>query len=911
MRPLYRKLLYFSGTSLLTFLLIGALTALVAYAWLTPRLPSIDTLKEVRLQVPLRVFARDGSLIAEFGEMKRTPLSYEEFPPDLVKALLAAEDDRFFEHPGVDYKGILRASFKLITTGRRAQGGSTITMQVARNFFLSRERTFLRKFNEILLALKIENELTKQQILELYLNKIYLGKRAYGFAAAAQVYYGKDLGELELHQLAMIAGLPKAPSTFNPIVNPERALQRRNYILGRMRELGFIDEERYAIAVATPDDAAVHSLDAEVEAPYVAEMVRAAMLEQFGDEVYTRGYRVFTTIEPRRQAIANRALRNALLAYGRRHGYHGVVRHVELFDSDELGDMQGWAALLADVPVAGDLQAALVFQIDEDAAWAWTREGRVSYLPFEQRLKWARAYHDDNHQGPEPGGVDEVLKVGDIILVQPGDEGTACSWLAEIPEVAGALVSLEPSDGSIRALVGGFDFYRSKFNRVTQARRQPGSSFKPIIYTAALNKGFTAASIINDAPVVFDAPGLEDTWRPENYTGKFYGPTRLRKALINSRNLVSIRLLRDIGIGYAVRFAKRFGFSPANLPRDLSLALGSGAVTPLDMAMAYAVFANGGYRVSPWYISHVIGPDGRIVARTLPARVCPDCLAPTPPPAPEPEAAEPSDTAAPPPVDTAEAPEAGPAATPPEDTPASEPAATAPAPAALQELNLYPDLAPGSLLPVPDVGVPAGPEEVPAPAEEAGADGGGAEAEAVPPPQARAPVPPMFLPARQVLSPQTAFLMNTMLRDVIRRGTGRRAMQLGRHDLGGKTGTTNDQRDAWFTGFNARLVAVTWVGFDEPRPLGDRETGARAALPMWMEYMGGALRGVPEIPLVQPPGLVSVRIDADTGQLAGPDSRQTLFEYFLADQVPTDSATALPTPDDQPDNGGDITEQLF
>lgn len=916
MKPFYRKLLYYSGTSLLTLLLMGALTGLVAYAWLTPRLPSIDTLKDVRLQVPLRVYARDGALIAEFGEMKRSPLSYEEFPTELVKALLAAEDDRFFEHPGVDYKGILRASFKLITTGRRAQGGSTITMQVARNFFLSRERTFLRKFNEILLALKIENELTKQQILELYLNKIYLGKRAYGFAAAAQVYYGKDLGELELHQLAMIAGLPKAPSTFNPIVNPERALQRRNYILGRMRELGFIDEERYAIAVAAADDAAVHALDAEVEAPYVAEMVRAEMLERFGDEAYTLGYRVYTTIDPRRQAIANRALRNALLAYGRRHGYRGVVRHVELFDNDELGDMQGWDGLLADVPVAGDLEAAVVFQVDEDAAWAYTSEGRISHLPFEERLKWARAYHDDNHRGPEPAGVSDVLKVGDIILVQPGAGNTACSWLAEIPEVAGALTSLDPTDGSIRALVGGFDFYRSKFNRVTQARRQPGSSFKPIIYTAALNKGFTAASIINDAPVVFDAPGLEDTWRPENYTGRFYGPTRLRKALINSRNLVSIRLLRDIGIGYAVRFARRFGFSPSNLPRDLSLALGSGSVTPLDMAAAYAVFANGGYRVQPWYISHIVGPDGRIVARTLPNRVCPDCLAPTPTaalvaavvPTDEAAVAENADgdglAAAP---ETGVGDDAGPAEAPTET--AAEPSAE-PRMEPLQELDIYPELTAGELVSVPELAVPVAGEEpeeaVPTPPADVESAAIAAVAETP-----RVPLPPMFLPARQVLPPQTAFLMNTMLRDVIRRGTGRRAMQLGRHDLGGKTGTTNDQQDAWFSGFNGRLVAITWVGFDDPRPLGDRETGARAALPMWMEYMGGALQGVPETPLEQPPGLVSVRIDAETGQLASPDSRQTLFEYFLADQVPTETTTALPTPDDQPDNGGDITEQLF
>ncbi len=920
MKPAWRKLLVYGLASLLSLALLGAVAAVGLYAYLTPRLPSIEALKDVRLQVPLRVYARDGGLIAEFGEMKRTPLRYDEFPPRLIQAVLAAEDDRFFEHPGVDYQGILRAAFHLLRTGERAQGGSTITMQVARNFFLSREKTFLRKLNEILLALKIEKELTKEQILELYLNKIYLGKRAYGFAAAAQVYYGRPLARLELHQLAMIAGLPKAPSRYNPIANPERALARRNYVLGRMHELEFIDDAEYAAALAAEDDAEVHGLTVEVEAPYVAEMVRARMLERFGPEAYSAGYRVYTTVDPRLQAAANRALRDTLLEYGRRHGYHGPAGHVDL---DALpDDPEAWEARLEEVATAGDLTPALVLAVDDEAAWAWARGGRLVHLPFEQRLKWAARYVDDTHKGPEPASARDVLSEGDLILVATREEA-GCAWLAEIPEVSGALVSLRPDDGAVLALVGGFDFYQSKFNRATQAKRQPGSSFKPFIYAAAIDKGFTAASIINDAPVVFEAPGLEDIWRPENYTGRFYGPTRLRKALVNSRNLVSIRLLRDIGIGYAVRYAKRFGFSPRDLPRDLSLALGSGALTPLELAAGYAVFANGGHRVKPWFISRVVGPDGRTVMRTVPQRVCEGCRPP------EAAAASPAPAGGgngDGPVEPAPAaPEAAPdheeaTASPAAAVSGPEPApapATAPEEAAPWTPPLPPGLEPGGLALLPPPAPAAGPEgggkeAAERPEEEsAAADAGGEatepQAESGPAP---AVVPPLLVPAPRVLSPQTAFLMNSMLRDVIRHGTGRRALALGRSDLAGKTGTTNDQQDAWFSGFTRSTVATAWVGFDNPRPLGDKETGARAALPMWMRFMAEAVAGEPETPLVQPPGMVTVRIDAATGLPAGPDTTEAVFEYFLADQVPQAPAEGTPrvAGDGQE---GEITQQLF
>ena len=856
MKPVFKKLVTILAASFLSLLLLGSLGLLAAYIYITPRLPEIDTLKDVKLQVPLRVYARGGEVIAEFGEMKRTPLEYNEFPPTLIQAVLAAEDDRFFEHPGVDYQGILRAAYHLIRTGEKGQGGSTITMQVARNFFLSREKTYLRKLNEIFLALKIEGELSKQEILELYLNKIYLGKRAYGFAAAAQVYYGKLPQELTLPEMAMIAGLPKAPSRYNPVVNPDRALIRRDYVLGRMRELEYISEEQYQMALADPVHADVHGLDEDLEAPYIAEMVRDEMVSRYGEAAYTEGYQVYTTVEARLQQAANQALREDLLAYDRRHGYRGVEGHIDLFAGDGVDDTVAWEAALRELPVSGNLVPAVVMTLEEQAAWAYTRDGNMVYLPWEQ-LAWARKYIDDNHVGPELESADQILKAGDIIYTAPAQPG--CSWLAKSPTVAGALISLNPDDGAIQALVGGFDFYESKFNRVTQANRQPGSSFKPFVYTAALDKGFTAATIINDAPVVFDAPGLEDTWRPENYSGQFYGPTRLRQALIKSRNLVSIRLLRDIGIGYAVRYAQRFGFRRESLPRDLSLALGSGTLTPLELARGYTVFANGGYMVEPYLIDHILGPDGQVVMAAQPQQVCVACIE-------EQEAQQ---------VAQEESTNAG----------------DAPSTAAPQELSQ------------------AEKEQLAATREAVLARLQGMEAmerDQV----LQGPGPRQVAP--RVLDPQVAFLMNTMMRDVIQQGTGRGAMVLNRMDLAGKTGTTNDQRDAWFAGFNRNMVTIAWVGFDNPRPLGERETGARAALPMWIDYMRTALVEREEMPLIQPPGIVTVRIDTRTGELAHADSPEAMFEYFRSDHVPTGKVDSriVENPDSEVPVG-DITEQIF
>jgi len=902
---------------LLTFVrnaaLLGIATLLIVTVLLFPFLPDIEALRDVQLQVPLKVLTVDGELIAEFGEKKRTPLDYNSFPPMLIKAILAAEDARFFVHPGVDYQGIIRAVVSLIRTGERAQGGSTITMQVARNFFLSREKTFLRKFNEILLAFKIESKLTKAEILELYLNKIYLGKRAYGFESAARVYYNLPLAELELHQLAMLAGLPKAPSRYNPVSNSERATIRRNYVLGRMLELGFIGEEQHLAEIDKIDNASVYGLTVGVEAPYVAEMVRAEMYDRFGKEAYTVGYKVYTTIHSKNQIAANRALRRSLLDYDRRHGYRGVVKNIDLFHTGttinaefseffedqqdpferELWDIN-WDEEIKFTRI-GNLEAAIVIQVGEQEIFAYTASNNMVYIPWEN-IEWARRFVTDNNLGPEIDKASQVVREGDVILVTPADK-KGCSWLAQEPTVSGSLVSLRPQDGAILALIGGFDYFSSKFNRAMQANRQPGSSFKPFIYSAALDKGFTAASIINDAPVVFDAPGLEDTWRPENYSGKFYGPTRLRKALTNSRNLVSIRLLRSIGIGYAVKFAQRFGFQRPALPRDLSLALGSGTMTPVELATGYATFANGGFKVEPYIIDHIADQDDNILELTNPIQVCIKCV----------EEEERKMAAE----------EAAIAAQKEQEEKAEQ--------LALQESELKVEVE------TPEALVAEKPAVVESVIENAEEEVTEPKVETEVEKEEKLPVQPLWLSeagdvipfhgpipvklAPRILSAPTSFIINSMMRDVVRFGTGRRALSLRRNDLAGKTGTTNDQRDAWFSGFNGDVVAISWVGFDSPRPLGAKETGARAALPMWIDYMETALHRMPETELKQPQGVVSVRIDEKTGKPVPAGTPDAIFEYFLADQVPDSTEKPVSADPMNNDAGGgapsNITEQLF
>jgi penicillin-binding protein 1A len=775
-----------------------AIAAAVLYAKIEPQLPSIDVLRDVQLQEPLRVYASDRRLLAEFGEKRRNPVKISQVPDAMVQAFLAAEDDRFFEHAGVDFQGLLRAAVELLRTGKKRQGGSTITMQVARNFFLSSEKTYLRKLTEILLAYKIEGSLSKEEILELYLNKIFLGQRAYGVEAAAQVYYGMGIADLSVARMAMIAALPKAPSRINPINNPEAAVDRRNYVLGRMHQLGYLDSAAYEAAIAELDGAHVHRVQVEASAAYVAEMARNEMVERYGASVYTSGYEVVTTIDVPRQIAATRALRKDLLDYSKRHGYRGAEASINL-DEVQPDERIG---LLSDYVQVGGLEPALVTLVDEKSIEVLLKNNETISIGWEG-ISWARPYRNVNSLGPAPKKAGDVVAVGDVVRVSSSDN----VWeLAQIPVVEGALVSLRPTDGAILALVGGFDFTRSKFNRATQAKRQPGSSFKPIIYSAALEKGFTPASIINDAPVVFDDSELESTWRPENYSGKFFGPTRLREALYRSRNLVSIRILRAIGAAYAATYAEKFGFSSEELPHDLTLALGSASVTPLQMARAYAVLANGGYLVEPYFIRSVYDAAGEVIFMADSPVVCAHC------------------------------------------------------PEVLDEISIG--------------------------------------------------MPKQVNLAPQVLSPQNVWLMTSMMRDVIQRGTGVKARVLGRSDLAGKTGTTNDQMDGWFSGFNHELVATAWVGFDKLEPLGRRETGGQSALPMWIDYMRVALQGIEEVSQQPPEGLVTVRIDPATGLLARSGQKDAIFETFMEDSVPTRTSDQAVV-EGIPGAGGAATDQLF
>jgi penicillin-binding protein 1A len=791
-------MLRFAFNFIMFFFLLG-LIFIAGLAWyLLPQLPDISNLQEVKLQVPLRIYSQNDSLIAEFGEKRRQPISINEVPTSTIQAFLAAEDDRFYQHPGVDWQGITRAVVHLVKTGNKAQGGSTITMQVARNFFLSREKTYLRKLNEIFLALKIERELSKDQILELYLNKIYLGHRSYGIAAASQTYYGVDMQELTLAQMAMLAALPKAPSTTNPVTSPDRAKDRRDYVLQRMLEEEFITKEDYQTAITAPITATLHNPQIEVEAPYVAEMIRKELIEKYGNSAYINGLNVTTTIKDKNQTAANQALRKALLEYDERHGYRGSEHHYNLKTED---DETTWKRLLESFPAIGHLYPALVVQINEQSLTAYL--SGIGLIDIEWAgLSWARAYLSENRRGAKPKTASDILKTGDIIRLTEDSEG---KWkLAQIPEVEGGFVSMDPNDGSTLALVGGFDFQRSKFNRVTQAFRQPGSGFKPFIYSAGLAAGNTAATLVNDAPVVFEDPGVEDIWRPENYSHKSYGPTRLREALTHSRNLVSIRLLHAISIPFALEHIKKFGFNVNDLPKNLSLSLGSATLTPWQMASAYCVFANGGYKVEPYLIEIITSSDGDILYQAEPVSVCRVCIGQ-------------------------------------EDDP---------------DEGLHDDKSTSDDLQTD---------------EYLGLDQTAKKS----------------IYAKRVVDERNIWIMNSITRDVIKRGTGRRALVLNRQDLSGKTGTTNDQRDAWFYGYNADIVGVAWVGFDKFQPLGSRETGARAALPIWVEYMKTALEDMPEKILPEPPELVYARINKTTGKLAQPNDPDAMFEVFRTEHAPT------------------------
>jgi penicillin-binding protein 1A len=809
-------------------------TALVALI-LTPTLPSIESLNDSNLKVPMRVYTAEGLLIAEFGEEKRIPIKIDEVPEQLVHAILAAEDDSFYYHQGVDFQGILRATVNNFRSGGRSEGASTITMQVARNYFLSPEKTYTRKLKEILLAFKIERELGKDEILELYLNKIFLGNRAYGFAAAAQVYYGKNLLELTLPEMAMLAGLPKAPSRNNPLANPESALERRAYVLRRMLKLRYIDAAAYAEAVNAPLAASRHVVRFTVEAPYIAEMARQYMYQAYAENSYAGGYHVYTTIRAREQQAADAALRKGLMNYDRRHGYRGPAGH-EKIGAKTLPTRLD--ELLKEYPTVGPLIPGIVTEIGEKSAKAYTQDGTVTEIAWPG-LAWAFRYIDENTVGPSPKTAAEVLRPGDIIYLEPVKEGEW--WLAQVPKIAGALVSLNPKDGSILALTSGFDFYQSKFNRALQAERQPGSGLKPFVYSAALEKGFTPASLISGAPIVVEDVSLEDEWKPEDYSKRFYGPTRLRKALTLSLNLVSVRLLRAIEPGYAVDYLARFGFNRNTLPRNLSLVLGTASITPLQMASSFSVFANGGYRVEPYFISRIEDADHKVLEVANPAMACANYAI--------------------------------------KDTKSAK-----------EESGGCPDLTQDTAPPQP---APAPP---PPDAENNAAQDG-------------APQPPAPRFAPRVITPQNAFLMTSILRDVVSYGTGQGATVLGRRDLAGKTGTTNDHRDAWFNGFNADLVTTAWVGFDQPAPLGRGEVGGHAALPIWVDYMRTALEGMAEKPLAPPPGIVSAIINRETGKLTDATDPDSMPEYFVDGTQPTDAGTAS-----GPTTGGggeNVREGLF
>jgi penicillin-binding protein 1A len=814
----------------LTGLVAGLLTMIVVYLIVAPDLPDVQTLRDVRMQVPLRVYTADRKLLQVYGEKRRKPVAIEDIPEDLKNAFIAGEDARFYEHPGVDYQGLTRAVITLATTGEKTIGGSTITQMLARNFFLTLDKTFTRKTKEIFLALRIERELSKDEILELFLNKILLGHRAYGVGAAAEVYYGKDLDELTLAQCAMIASLAKAPSRINPITSPERALERRNYVLNRMLELGYIDAAQYEQAAAERDNAYYHGAIVEVSAPHLAEMVRSEALSLLGrEEAYTGGYEVITTIDSRLQNAASLAVLSGLEEYDHRHGYRGAEARTEL--PEESGTSTWDEILQAYGPVAG-LVPGLVIESDPEIALVYLKSAQTIALSIEQ-MEWARPFISRDRVGARPKAVNEVLQTGDVIRARLYDDGV---WrLAQIPEVESALVSIDPGDGAIHALVGGLDYSRSKFNRVTQSKRQPGSSFKPFIYSAALDKGYTTASLVNDAPIVFEDPELERTWKPQNFSEQFYGPTRLREAMVNSRNLVSIRLLRDLGIQSTREYISTFGFDPAELPANLSMALGSANLSPLAMARGYATFANGGYRINPYFIDRITDLSGQVVFQSEPARVCPECATESPLQGTlEPEA------------DPLERPEYRP-------------------------LALGGDAGEAATLPAPVTDL-------------ADSQHGLAES---------------------AITPQNAFLVRSTMMDVIKRGTGKRAMELGRSDLAGKTGTTNDQRDAWFSGFNDRLVTSVWVGFDSHEPLGQLEVGGRAALPVWIDFMRVALDGIPDTPPKMPEGLAAARINPQTGLLATLDNSEAVVELFEAGNLPpleqsTDRVDPDATPEEDP-----------
>jgi len=805
--------------SVIGITLLGALGVAGSYIFLAPSLPSVEAMRNVELAVPLRVYTRSGQLVAQIGEQRRIPVTFEEIPEHVRNAFLAAEDDRFFRHHGVDYAGVVRAAAVNLFTGNRAQGASTITMQAARNMFLTQRREWRRKLQEVFLTYRMEREFTKEQILALYLNVIFFGQRSYGVAAAAETYFGKTLDKLTIGEAALLAGIPKAPTDTNPVASPERARDRRGYVVRRMHQLGWIDDAQVEAANAEVVSGKLSAPLFDVDAPYVAEMARLELVGRFGDAAQNAGYTVFTTLDARLQAAANRALRLGLLEYDRRRGWRGPTAKVQLpaTPTDAVLD-----DLLVPYESIGNLAPALVTEVGERTARVRVK-GQANVLIPWSGLSWARPLTGEDSRGPAPKTAGEVLAPGDIVYVVT--DGRRTAQLVQVPQAQGALVALDPQDGAIAALIGGFDYYTYKFNRVTQASRQPGSGFKPFLYSAALENGFTPASVILDAPIVMDDPSAETSWRPENASGQFSGPTRLREALVRSRNLVSIRILRAIGTGTLIDYATRFGFPRESMPNDLTLALGTLQATPLTVATGFATFANGGYKVEPYFIDRIVDSSGKAVYEAAPRVVCTEC------------------------------------------------------------------------------GVPEGAVAVPAldtpdPLLAAAAVRGGVR------------LLPADRIAERVITPQNAYIMDNMMLDVVRRGTGRRASALNRVDIAGKTGTTNDAKDAWFNGFNRALVATVWIGYDQERGLGAGEEGSRTAVPVWTDFMREALRGVPQRLWPRPEGVIELNVSRDSGQLATADDPFAVTELFMIDHLPGGErgleAGGPPRPDE-----GRSSEPLF
>ena len=751
--------------------------------YIDSKLPDEERIKSIELQIPLKIYSSDKKLIGEFGEKRRTALKFEEIPEHYVNAVLAAEDDDFFSHSGVSYTGLIRSVYRLILSGRIQGGGSTITMQVAGNYLTSRDVSLFRKVKDIFLAYRLEETYTKEEIFEFYVNRIFFGNRAYGIAAASEVYYGMPLEQLNLAQWAMIAALPKAPSSINPLVNPARAQIRRNWILNRMLDLGYIHPEQFKLAKNAPLTANYFGLVSEVKAPYVAEEIRRYMIQEYGLRAYSEGLEVYTTINSKFQNSATNAVEKGLESYDRRHGFRKPenianlfpVNFFDLSKEEQLLDIED--ILISDsIDSNEENELSLVFQSLEAYAQnqdrflavvinaegflrCLTKDGKILDVLWSDKLSWARPYINENRRGTKPRGFSDILTEGDIVWLKR-DYVTKSISLTQIPEAQSALISLDPHDGSILSLVGGYDFFLSKFNRVEQASPLLGSNFKPFLYAAAFSEGFTPASLINDAPIIFEDNALEEKWKPRNASGKFYGPTRLREGLLESRNLVSVRLLREIGVEKVRKYAERFGFDKQRLPSDLSLSLGTASHNPMTNAAAYAVFANGGKRIKPYMIERIIGRSGEVLYEHK--------------------------------------------------------------------------------------------KEEP----------------------------------KQVIDSRVAFLINDILKEAATRGTARKISELNRKDFAGKTGTTNNAESTWFTGYNEEIVSSVWMGFDQPKSLGDREFGSSTALPIWMNYKKDIIDLIPITNSLPPKGLSIVKIDKKSGKIANDQSKNPIFEYFLEENLP-------------------------